>query len=206
MSCSVVLPIEAKYRSASPCAAKRVLNSSLLFVFALIGVLVATGDVIAQQFAEQRGTNHDFRRTARMGVVGLVINPLLRPWYPLVERIVPGIPKPASFTKMLLDQSLCAPVMIYFFFHFSEMFAGKQVDIFEFGETLQERYEQTLITNYKIWPLALTLNFAFVPIQHRVGFVQILAIFWTAYLSWMANKPSPDAAALTVKDPLEPVQ
>ena len=196
MPCSVVLPIEAKYRSASPCAAKRVLNSSLLFVFASIGVLFTTGDVIAQQFAEQRGKNHDFRRTARMGVVGLVIG--------AVDRIVPGNPKTASFIEMLLGQSLYAPVMIYFFFLFSLEFAGKQPH--EIEETVQERYEQTLITNYKVWPLALTLNFAFIPIKHRVGFVQIVAIFWTAYLSWMANKPLPDAAALTVKDPLEPVQ
>ena len=76
----------------------------------------------------------------------------------------------------------------------------------EIKEMLQEHYVQTLITNYKIWPLAQTLNFTFVPIQHRVGFVQIVAIFWNAYLSWMANKPSPDAAALTVKGSLELVQ
>ena len=56
---------------------QRQYNSSVLLVFAL-GVLVAAGDVITQQFAEQRGTNHDFRRTARMGVVGLVIGPVLR--------------------------------------------------------------------------------------------------------------------------------
>ena len=65
---------------------------------------------------------------------------------------------------------------------------------------------QALITNYKIWPVAQTLNFTFVPMQHRVGFVQIVAIFWNAYLSWMANKPSPDATALSVKKPLEQVQ
>ena len=76
----------------------------------------------------------------------------------------------------------------------------------EIKEMLQERYVQTLIKNYKIWPLAQTLNFTFVPIQHRVGFVQIVAIFWNAYLSWMANKPSPDATALSVKKPLEQVQ
>ena len=95
-------------------------------------------------------------------------------------------------------------VMICFFFSVSETLAGKRPH--EIKEMLQERYVQTLITNYKIWPLAQTLNFTFVPIQHRVGFVQIVAIFWNAYLSWMANKPSPDAAALTVKDSLELVQ
>ena len=75
----------------------------------------------------------------------------------------------------------------------------------EINEMLQECYVQAL-TNYKIWLLAQILNFTLVPIQHRVGFVQIVAIFWNAYLSWMVNKSSPDAAALTVKDPLELVQ
>ena len=105
---------------------------------------------------------------------------------------------------MLLDQSLFAPVMICFFFSVSETLAGKRPH--EIKEMLQERYVQTVITNYKIWPLAQTLNFTFVPIQHRVGFVQIVAIFWNAYLSWMAVKPSPNAAAFTVKDRLELVQ
>ena len=157
-------------------------------------------------FAEQRGTNHDFRRTACMGVVRLVIGPVLRSWYLTLERIVPGTAKTSGFEKMLLHQSLFAPVMICFFFSVSETLAGKRPH--EIKGMLQECYVQTLITNYKIWPLAQTLNFKFVPIytQHCVGFVQIVAIFWNAYLSWMANKPSPDAAALTVKDSLELVQ
>ena len=131
--------------------------------------------------------------TARMGVVGLVIGPVLRSWYLTLERIVPGGVKTAGFKKMLLYQSLFLSVW--------ETLAGKRPH--EINEMLQECYVQTLmITNYKIWLLAQTLNFTFVPIQHRVGFVQIVAIFWNVYLSWMANKPSPDATALTVKDPL----
>ncbi|CAH3182772.1 unnamed protein product [Porites lobata] len=90
------------------------------------GVLVAAGDLITQQFAEQRGTNHDFRRTARMGVVGLVIGPVLRSWCLTLERIVPGTAKTVGFKKMLLDQSLFARVMICFFFSVSETLAGKK--------------------------------------------------------------------------------
>ena len=133
---------------------QRQFNSSLLFVFAL-GVLVAAGNVITQQLAEQKGTNHDFRRTARMGVVRLVIDPVLRSWYLTLERIVPGTAKTSGFEKMLLHQSLFAPVMICFFFSVSETLAGKRPH--EIKEMLQECYVQTLITNYKIWPLAQTL-------------------------------------------------
>ena len=68
---------------------------------------------------------------------------------------------------MLLDQSLFAPLMICFFFIVSETLAGKRLH--EINEMLQECYVQTLmITNYKIWFLGETLNFTFVPIQHRV--------------------------------------
>ena len=79
-----------------------------------------------------------------MGVVGLVIGPVLRSWYLTLERIVPGTAKTAGFKKMLLDQSLFAPVMICFFFSASETLAGKRPD--EIKEMLQERYVQTLIT------------------------------------------------------------
>ena len=190
MRCSLVLPIKAKYGSwvLLPGLQTKTVQLFITFCFCLrchcfcliLGVLVAAGDVITQQFAERRGTNHDFRRTARMGVVGLVIGPVLRSWYLTLERIVPGTAKTAGFKKMLLDQSLFAPVMICFFFSVSETLAGKRPH--EIKEMLQERYVQTLITNYKIWLLAQTLNFTFVPIQHRVGFVQIVAIFWNAYL------------------------
>ncbi|XP_020610547.1 protein Mpv17-like [Orbicella faveolata] len=154
------------------------------------GVLVAAGDVVTQQFVERKGLKHDFFRTARMGVVGLIIGPVLRTWYLTLDRIVPGAAKTAGFKKMLLDQSLFAPVMICFFFGITETLAGKR--LCDIKEMLQERYADALITNYKIWPLAQTLNFTFVPIQHRVGFVQIVAIFWNAYMSWMTNKPLPE--------------
>ena len=158
-----------------------------MFCPCTLGVLVATGDVVTQQLVEHKGTDHDFVRTVRMGVVGLIIAPVLRTWYLSLDRIVPGAAKTAGFKKMLLDQSLFAPVMICFFFGVTETLAGKRLD--EIKKMLQERYVETLITNYKIWPLTQTLNFTFVPIQHRIAVVQLVAIFWNAYLSWMANKP-----------------
>ena len=154
--------------------------------FFLLGVLawsVAAGDVITQQFAERSGTNHDSSYGSGWTIV---IGPVLRSWYLTLERIVPGAVKTAGFKKMLLDQSLFAPLMICFYFIVSETPAGKRLH--EINEMLQECYVQTLmITNYKILLLAQTLNFTFVPIQHRADFVQIVAIFWNSYLSWMAN-------------------
>jgi len=151
------------------------------------GVLTTIGDIITQQFVECKGTSHDFVRTTRMMVVGLIIAPVVMTWYLILDRIVPSTSKTAGFKKMLLDQSLFAPIIICFFFGLTESLAGKRPH--EIKKKLQESYVETLITNYKIWPLAQTINFTFIPIQHRLAFVQLIALFWNTYLSWMANKP-----------------
>lgn len=162
------------------------------------GFLVALGDVVTQQFVECRGTNHNFVRTARMGLVGVMIAPVLRTWFLALDRIVPGTAKTAGFKKMLLDQGLFAPFMICFFFGVTETLAGKRP--YEIKKFLKERYLETMITNYKIWPLVQTLNFTFIPIQHRIAFVQLVAIFWNSYLSWMANLPIPESSLEKIKD------
>ena len=57
-----------------------------------------------------------------------------------------GAVKTAGFKKMLLDQSLFAPLIICFFFIVLETLAGKRPH--EINEMLQECYVQTLmITN-----------------------------------------------------------
>lgn len=148
---------------------------------------MATGDVITQQFVERKGFEHDVKRTVRMGTIGLVIGPILRTWYLALERIVPGTATINGFKKMLLDQTLFAPGFILFFFVASETLAGKSRR--EVRRTLELRYVDTLITNYKVWPIAQSINFTLVPFHHRVGFVQVVALFWNSYLCWMANKP-----------------
>jgi len=167
------------------------------------GILVAVGDVVTQQFVEKKGSYHDFVRTARMGVVGVIVAPVLRTWFLALDRIFPGTAKTDGLKKMLLDQSLFAPFMIGFFFSVTETLAGKRP--YEIHKMLKERYLQTLITNYKIWPLAQTINFTFIPIQHRIGFVQLVAIFWNAYMSWMVNLPLSDDTVPRIND-VESVQ
>ncbi|XP_051880692.1 protein Mpv17 isoform X2 [Pristis pectinata] len=53
---------------------------------------------------------------------------------------------------------------------------------------LQKDYKNTLISNYAIWPTAQLLNFYFIPLEHRLAVVQVVALMWNTYLSWMANR------------------
>lgn len=125
-----------------------------------------------------------------MGVVGLCIGPILRTWYLTLDKVIVASSRPKldGLKKMLLDQSLFAPCIIAAFYCLSETLSGKTLS--QCKETLKERYFETLISNYKLWPAAQVVNFTFVPPQHRVGFVQVVAIFWNVYIAWMINKPS----------------
>ncbi|XP_055491474.1 protein Mpv17 isoform X3 [Leucoraja erinacea] len=53
---------------------------------------------------------------------------------------------------------------------------------------LEKNYTNALMSNYTIWPAAQLLNFYFIPLKHRLAVVQIVALVWNTYLSWMANK------------------
>ena len=149
---------------------------------------MAAGDVLAQQLVERRGKSHDIRRTVRMGVVGLGLGCILRPWYLTLDRIVKGNRNIDALKKMVIDQSIAAPNIILSFYTMKEVIEGKSFE--EYKQTLKERYLETLKTNYKFWPFVQTVNFLFVPLQHRLGFVNVSALFWNTYLSWMAFKPS----------------
>lgn len=46
----------------------------------------------------------------------------------------------------------------------------------------------TLRANYMLWPAAHLINFAFVPGDLRILYINVIALFWTCFLSIQANK------------------
>ena len=56
------------------------------------------------------------------------------------------------------------------------------------AEKLNHSYFAALKMNYLIWPAVQLVNFRFVPLQHRLMFVNVIAIGWNSYLSWLNAK------------------
>ena len=143
-----------------------------------------------------------------MGVVGLVIGPVLRSWYILHWKgLSLGLWKlPALKRCCWIRVSLLLLWYASFSLCQRHLLENNCMKLMKCSRNATYRHWSQITRSG--WPLAQTLNFTLiVPIQHRVGFVQIVAnILECIYLSWMANYPSPDAAAVTVKDPLELVQ
>ena len=122
-----------------------------------------------------------------MGIMGVIIGPIQRSWFLALERFIPPTSKIQIVKKLIVDQTIWGPFIIFFFYTGSATLAGK--DLREVKLLLRERYIKTIVTAYKVWPFVQAVNFSLVPLQHRPNFVQIISLCWNMYLSWMSNKP-----------------
>ncbi|XP_037749550.1 protein Mpv17 isoform X3 [Chelonia mydas] len=53
---------------------------------------------------------------------------------------------------------------------------------------LDQDYPDALLANYYLWPAVQIANFYFIPLNHRLAVVQVVAVVWNSYLSWKANQ------------------
>ncbi|XP_058249610.1 protein Mpv17 isoform X2 [Hemibagrus wyckioides] len=152
------------------------------------GSLMGVGDIISQQLIERRGLNkHDIRRTTKMMSIGFFfVGPVIGGWYRVLDRLVLGSTKSSALKKMLIDQACFAPCFLGTFLGICGILNRLTVE--ENVAKLKRDYTDALITNYYLWPAVQIANFYFIPLQHRLAVVQIVAVTWNSYLSWKANK------------------
>ena len=162
-----------------------------------IGILIGIGDCCSQQIVERRGRKHDFTRTFGMMSIGFfIIGPTMRYWYIFLDSTIKGKRTIDAMKKVAMDQTIFAPCIIATFFTTTGLLFGKTQA--EIESKFRNQYLKTLLTNYYIWPVIQTINFNFVPLQHRVFVVNFVAIFWNTYLSWAANKEEHDDESVKV--------
>ncbi|KAI4591643.1 Protein required for ethanol metabolism [Pestalotiopsis sp. 9143b] len=146
-------------------------------------VLFATGDITAQQLVEKRGfEKHDLTRTGRMFLYGgAVFGPAATTWFKFLQRRVVLPNKNAEIlARVAVDQGVFAPTMIgVFLSSMATMEGGSPAD------KLAKSYLPALQTNYLVWPFVQLVNFKFVPLHHRVLFVNFISIGWNCYLSFL---------------------
>ncbi|KAB5567010.1 hypothetical protein GE09DRAFT_754357 [Coniochaeta sp. 2T2.1] len=146
-------------------------------------ILFAVGDITAQQLVEKRGfEKHDLARTGRMALYGgAVFGPAATTWFRLLQRHVNlSTPNRTILARVALDQGVFAPTFICIFLSSMATLEGGSP-----REKLEKSYVPALTTNYMIWPFVQLVNFRFVPLHHRVLFVNLISIGWNCYLSYL---------------------
>lgn len=147
------------------------------------GVLFATGDTIAQQLVEKRGSRHDIPRTLRLGLYGgAVFSPLASIWFgKVLEKVKFASPAANIATKVALDQGIASPAFIALFFSVTTLMNGGSVN--DAKKKVQDNWWPTLKTAWGLWIPVQGLNMALVPPTQRLLFVNVVSIFWNTFLS-----------------------
>jgi len=154
-------------------------------------VLFATGDVMAQQGVERRGLkNHELARTGRMALYGgAIFGPGATTWYSFLQRHVIIRNSPSStatiVTRVAMDQFIFTPTNMLVFLSSMAWMEGTSIK-----KKLESTYKTAIIKNWYVWPWVQLVNFKLVPLEHRVLVVNVVALGWNCYLSWLNSQGS----------------
>ena len=82
--------------------------------------------------------------------------------------------------RVACDQLIFAPVFIGLFLSSMAVMEGGSPE-----KKLEKSYWPALQANYMLWPFVQLVNFKFVPLHHRVLFVNVISIGWNCFLSML---------------------
>ncbi|SCZ99520.1 BZ3500_MvSof-1268-A1-R1_Chr3-1g06059 [Microbotryum saponariae] len=165
---------------------------------ATAATLFGAGDVLAQQAVDKQGMNHDVVRTARLALYGGVIfAPVVTRWYQMLEGIKLKS-KPARTSRIVhlrfvatrvgLDQFVLTPVLVSVFYTSMALSEGQGIQGAK--ERVRSAWWPTLQKNWGLFIPVQIANFAIVPAHLRLVLVNVVSLFWNAYLSYANSKSS----------------
>ncbi|XP_005722246.1 peroxisomal membrane protein 2 [Pundamilia nyererei] len=153
------------------------------------GILSALGNLLSQ-FVEarkkaQKGapvSNIDAAGAARYAIYGLLITgPVSHLFYQLMEVWIPTTDRFCVVKRLLLDRLIFAPGFLLLFYFVMNILEAKGWTDFE--KKMRRSYWTALKMNWKVWTPFQFININFVPVQFRVLFANMIALFWYAYLA-----------------------
>lgn len=163
-------------------------------------VLFGTGDALAQHAVEQRSADeHDYKRTGRMVLYGgAVFGPAATVWFSFLQRRIkiPQSPRLEIAAKVLTDQCVFASTNLFCFLSSMAVMEGTSPK-----DKLKSTYLDALKKNWMVWPAVQAANFSIVPLEHRVLVVNVVALGWNCYLSYLNSKGSEEPDAITEETP-----
>ena len=131
---------------------------------------------------------YDVSRASRMGSFGLFFyGPYQHYWYAALDKAFNAKTTKNFAMKVFLNQTCLAPIVISAVFAWTLALQNK---IHEFPEKCKRDFTNTLMTGWKFWVPASSINFVFVPLQHQVLYMSCCGVVWTAFLSYSSSKQS----------------
>lgn len=149
------------------------------------GILSALGNLLAQMIEKKQKKDSQSLEVSgllRYLVYGLfVTGPLSHYLYLSMEYWVPPEVPWARVKRLLLDRLFFAPTFLLLFFFVMNLLEGKNISVFV--AKMRSGFWPALQMNWRMWTPLQFININYVPLQFRVLFANIAALFWYAYLA-----------------------
>ncbi|XP_072244069.1 peroxisomal membrane protein 2 [Leuresthes tenuis] len=153
------------------------------------GILSALGNLLSQILearkkakSEAQVNEIDVAGATRYAVYGLFITgPVSHFFYQLMEAWIPTTDSLCVVKRLLLDRFIFAPGFLLIFYFVMNILEAKGWEDFE--KKMRRSYWTALKMNWKVWTPFQFININFVPVQFRVLFANVIALFWYAYLA-----------------------
>uniref|UniRef100_A0A8C3WLR4 Peroxisomal membrane protein 2 n=1 Tax=Catagonus wagneri TaxID=51154 RepID=A0A8C3WLR4_9CETA len=151
------------------------------------GILSALGNFLAQmiekkQEKESCSQKLDVNGPLRYAIYGFFFTgPLSHFFYLFLEHWIPPEAPWAGVQRLLLDRLFFAPAFLLLFFLIMNFLEGK--DFATFVAKMKRGFWPALQMNWRVWTPVQFINVNYVPLQFRVLFANVVALFWYAYLA-----------------------
>lgn len=143
----------------------------------LYGCLFAGGDLVHQRFSRKEQV--DWSHTRNVAVVAFSFHGNFNFfWMRFLERRFPGNALRAVMQKLVLDQTLAAPLAISAFYTGVSFMEGRD----EILQDWKEKFLNTYKTGLMYWPFMQFLNFSLVPALIRTMFSGCCVFIWAWFL------------------------
>ena len=127
----------------------------------------------------------DPKRLAIFGVYGLAITgPMFHWWYAFLDKTVRGWNLTGNTNlaaKILLDRLCMTPPFLLITLVYLNYFQSFNVS--QVSKTVKNIYAGALYLNWRVWTVAQAVNFKYVPLEYRVLFGNMVALWWNIVLS-----------------------
>ncbi|ORY35797.1 hypothetical protein BCR39DRAFT_555931 [Naematelia encephala] len=158
------------------------------------GAMYVGGDCVAQFGIEGRRIDRDAPakeqwdpvRTIRLTFYGGVIfAPLAHHWIGAVDRIRLSSRVGTLLTRLATDMLIWSPFVCTLFPSSLGFLEGKNLE--EVKQKVQMSWFPTYTKALSVFGPTQVINYAFVPVQHRLLLLQGVGLCWNIFLSWQNN-------------------
>ena len=118
-------------------------------------------------------------------MVGIITGSVNQVVFAHLEKYWPGTNMKSIWKKVLLDQALSCPIFHLQFFMGMSLLEGKGVR--DSWEEFLRKFPTVFLIDLILWTPCQLINFLYVPLTHRVIFVNSITVFWNIFLSYMKH-------------------